>query len=132
MVIPAGWVFSRAVPHGLCRTEDYLNPPSEPRGGFRRLSPDWLQDLQYGIGIDSIDRQIADSTAMCLFNPKADEEELAWRLRKASGSATPNRLIVSYTDQLLGRNGRMVRAIDKIGRGADAFEGKPFFLNVDG
>ena len=53
-------------------------------------------------------------------------------MRKASRSATPNRLIVSYTDQLLGRNGRMVRAIDKIGRGADAFEGKPFFLNVDG
>ena len=71
-------------------------------------------------------------TAMCLFNPKADEEELAWRLRQASGSATPNRLIVSYTDQLLGRNGRMVRAVDKIGRGADAFEGKPFFLDVDG
>ena len=68
---------------------------------------------------------------MCLFNSKADEEELAWRLRKASSSPTPNRLIVSFTDQLLGRNGRMVRAIDRIGRGADAFEGAPFFLSAD-
>ena len=68
-------------------------------------------------------------TAMCLFNPEADEEDLAWRLRKASPSASPNRLIVSFTDAVLGREGRMVRAIDKIGRGADAFEGTPFCIS---
>ena len=68
-------------------------------------------------------------TALCLLKPEADEEELAWHLRHASPSATPNRLIVSFTDALLGRDGRMVRAIDKIGRGADAFEGTPFFLD---
>lgn len=67
-------------------------------------------------------------TALCLFRPKADEEELAWELREASPSATPNRLIVSFTDRLLGRDGRMLRAIEKIGRGADAFEGTPFML----
>ncbi len=68
-------------------------------------------------------------TAMCFFRPEADEEELAWQLREASPSASPNRLIVSFTDAVLGREGRMVRAIDKIGRGADAFEGTPFFLD---
>ncbi|WP_373505776.1 tyrosine phosphatase family protein [Aestuariivirga sp.] len=67
-------------------------------------------------------------TALCLFRPRADEEELAWELRKASPSATPNRLIVSLADDVLGREGRMVRAIEKIGRGADAFEGTPFVL----
>ena len=67
-------------------------------------------------------------TALCMFRPDADEEELAFELRKASPSATPNRLIVSLADEVLGRNGRMVRAIEKIGRGADAFEGTPFVL----
>ena len=67
-------------------------------------------------------------TALCLFRPGADEEELAFELRKASPSATPNRLIVSLADEVLGRNGRMVKAIEKIGRGADAFEGTPFVL----
>jgi predicted protein tyrosine phosphatase len=28
----------------------------------------------------------------------------------------------------MGREGRMVKAIEKIGRGADAFEGVPFVL----
>ena len=67
-------------------------------------------------------------TALCQLRPEADEEELAWELRAASSSATPNRLIVSLADQALGRDGRMVRAIEKIGRGADAFEGIPFML----
>lgn len=68
-------------------------------------------------------------TAMCLLRPKADEEELAWDLREASPSATPNRLIVSHTDRLLGRQGRMLGAIERIGRGENAYEGKPFFLD---
>jgi len=67
-------------------------------------------------------------TALCMFRPQADEEELAFELRHASPSATPNRLIVSLADEVLGRNGRMVRAIEKIGRGADAYEGTPFML----
>jgi len=69
-------------------------------------------------------------TALCLFRPHTDEEELAWELRQASPSATPNRLIVTLTDELLGRQGRMVKAIEKIGRGADAFEGTPFSLKL--
>ncbi len=67
-------------------------------------------------------------TALCLFRPHADEEDLALELRAASASATPNRLIVTYADEVLGRQGRMVKAIEKIGRGADAFEGIPFVL----
>jgi predicted protein tyrosine phosphatase len=69
-------------------------------------------------------------TAMCLFRPGEDEEALALELREASPSATPNRLIVSFTDQLLGRQGRMVRAVEKIGRGAEAFEGVPFRVRI--
>jgi predicted protein tyrosine phosphatase len=68
--------------------------------------------------------------ATCLFAPESDEEDLAQNLRRASPSATPNRLIVQLADAELGRGGRMVRAIDSIGRGADAFEGTPFTLSV--
>lgn len=67
-------------------------------------------------------------SALCLLRPQADEEELALELRAASPSATPNRLIVSFADDVLGRQGRMVRAIERIGRGADAYEGTPFIL----
>jgi len=69
-------------------------------------------------------------TALCLFRPQADEMALAQELRAASPSATPNRLIVSLADEVLGRNGRMVTAVESIGRGADAFEGTPFVLKV--
>ena len=64
-------------------------------------------------------------------SPKRDEQELALTLRSLSPSATPNPRLVAIADGLLGRRGRMVRAIEGIGRGADAFEGVPFGLRVD-
>ena len=67
-------------------------------------------------------------TALCMLRPEMAEERIAKELRRASPSATPNRLIVSHVDKILGREGRMVSAIDRIGRGADAFEGVPFTL----
>jgi predicted protein tyrosine phosphatase len=65
-------------------------------------------------------------TAMCLLKPETDEERLALRLRELSPSASPNRLIVAHADAVLGRGGRMVAAVDAIGRGSDAHEGTPF------
>ena len=67
-------------------------------------------------------------TALCLLRPSTDEEQIAWELREASPSATPNRLIVQLADDVMGRGGRMVRAIEKIGRGEEAYEGMPFVL----
>jgi predicted protein tyrosine phosphatase len=64
-------------------------------------------------------------------NPSRDEEELAWALRARAPSATPNRRIVEIADRLLGRRGRMTRAIAAIGRGQDAYEGTPFVLSLD-
>lgn len=62
--------------------------------------------------------------------PHRDEVELALQLRHASPSATPNARLVAIADKLLGRDGRMVEAIKGIGRGADAFEGEPFLLDI--
>ena len=67
---------------------------------------------------------------LCLNNPDANEATLARILRLASPSATPNQLIVHLADKLLGRNGRMVEAIEGIGRGASAWQGALFSLPV--
>jgi predicted protein tyrosine phosphatase len=63
-------------------------------------------------------------------DPERDAVELAGELRRLSPSATPNRRIVALADELLRRNGDLVRAISVIGRGADAFEGAPFALQL--
>ena len=68
--------------------------------------------------------------AACALGPARDEEAIAIALRLASPSATPNAKLVSLADAVLGRNGRMVAAIERIGRGADAFEGAPFRLDL--
>jgi predicted protein tyrosine phosphatase len=56
------------------------------------------------------------------------ERDIAIELRRRSPSATPNRLMVRLADDLLQRDGRMVEAIDGIGRGAEAREGEPYAL----
>ena len=64
--------------------------------------------------------------AMCLYNPGLDEYRLAQQLRSLSHVATPNRRIVAFADDIMGRRGRMVDAVDAIGRGEDAYEGVIF------
>ncbi|MBO9193649.1 tyrosine phosphatase family protein [Rhizobium sp. 16-449-1b] len=63
--------------------------------------------------------------------PNQSEEALAQRLRAASPYATPNMRIIEIGDQLLGRDGRLVKAIKAIGRGADADGNAPFVLALD-
>ncbi|RUW95051.1 protein tyrosine phosphatase, partial [Mesorhizobium sp. M8A.F.Ca.ET.023.01.1.1] len=63
--------------------------------------------------------------------PTRNELELAQTLRALSPSATPNPRLIAVADTLLERNGRMIEAIESIGRGADAFEGTPFALKID-
>lgn len=62
--------------------------------------------------------------------PDRDEHELAQALRRASPSATPNERLVGIADELLGRQGRMSAAIAAIGRGDEAFEGRPFAFDI--
>lgn len=66
----------------------------------------------------------------CERNPGMTELHIAQRLRAASPMATPNRLMVQIADDLLGRGGRMVDAIDVIGRGDEAAEGIVFELRL--
>jgi predicted protein tyrosine phosphatase len=70
-------------------------------------------------------------TTVCALNPRRDEDSIAQALRRASPTATPNRRIVSIADRLLGRDGRMIAAIETIGRGALTAEAEPFRLDIE-
>jgi len=79
-----------------------------------------------------ISRSTASAFAsVCALNPDRDEASIAHALRRASPTATPNIRIVSLADRLLGRKGRMIAAIETIGRGALASEGTPFRLELE-
>ena len=67
----------------------------------------------------------------CALNPARAELRIAQELRHRSHTASPNRRIVSIADDLLGRNGRMVDAIEAIGPGAAASEAIPFWLELE-
>jgi predicted protein tyrosine phosphatase len=69
--------------------------------------------------------------AACLLNPHRDEVSIARQIRAASPIASPNRLIVSLADQALGREGRMLRALDEMGPGSMMVEGVPFRIDLD-
>jgi len=69
--------------------------------------------------------------AVCALNPRRDEQAIAQALRTASPTATPNIRIVSLADRLLGRQGRMIAAIERIGRGVVAAEAEPFRLDLE-
>lgn len=68
--------------------------------------------------------------ALCAVNPRRTEADIAERLRAASPTATPNSRIVGFGDEILGRQGRMVAAVQSIGRGAMAVEGMPFAIPI--
>jgi len=66
--------------------------------------------------------------SLCALNPEGSEQELAHALRRASPTAYPNRLLVALADEILGRDGRMMSAVEQIGRGRIAEEAEVFAL----
>lgn len=79
-----------------------------------------------------ISRSTASAYAsVCALSPHRNEASIAQALRRASPTATPNIRIVSIADRLLGRDGRMVAAIETIGRGIMTEEATPFRLDLE-
>ena len=70
-------------------------------------------------------------SAYCALRPELDEAAIARQLRQRSPEATPNARIVALADAVLERDGRMVAAVEAIGRGAEAPEGAVFSLDLD-
>jgi predicted protein tyrosine phosphatase len=78
---------------------------------------------------------VSRSTAAALItaatlNPSRPETEIAALIRERSPTATPNLKLVAVADAILGRNGRLLEAAERIGRGQDCFEGVPFRLEI--
>jgi predicted protein tyrosine phosphatase len=65
---------------------------------------------------------------LCTVRPERDEAEMARMLRRASAIATPNGRLIALADRLLERDGRMIAAIEAIGRGETATENVPFAM----
>ena len=70
-------------------------------------------------------------TTVCALNPHRDEIAIARQIRAASPIASPNRLIVRLADKALGREGRMLRALDEMGPGSMTVEGRPFRIDLE-
>jgi predicted protein tyrosine phosphatase len=66
----------------------------------------------------------------CALRPDRDEESFAQEIRLASPTATPNSRLVALADKMLGRSGRMIKAVERIGRGEDCIEGIPFAIDL--
>lgn len=66
--------------------------------------------------------------SLCALNEPGVESQIATAIRRASPTATPNPLMVSIADDLLGRGGRMVDAVRAIGEGKLAVAGAPFAI----
>ena len=68
--------------------------------------------------------------AACMLNPHRDEVSIARQIRAASPIAAPNRLIVALADKALGREGRMLHALDEMGPGSMNVIGRPFRIDL--
>lgn len=76
-----------------------------------------------------ISRSTASAFAIaCDRNPHVDELEIALSMRRASPGAYPNRRIVALADEVLGRRGRMVAAVEAMGGNGFITENTPFDL----
>lgn len=67
----------------------------------------------------------------CALRPAWDEREIASLIRARSPTATPNARLVAVADRILGRNGRMISAIEAISTGEMCYEGTPFHIEID-
>ena len=67
----------------------------------------------------------------CALNPARDEAAIARAIRSSSATAMPNIMLVGHADRILGRQGRMVAAVEALGPGLPALEGEPFRLDLE-
>src|SRR5271154_6917347 len=113
--------------------DGYIIPGEEHIADLIDFVRDW--DRQAPLVVHcfaGISRSTASAFAsVCALNPHRDETSIAQALRQASPTATPNIRIVSLADRLLGRDGRMIAAIETIGRGILTAEAAPFRLDLE-
>ena len=113
--------------------DGYIMPGEEHVADLIRFVRDWDRRAPLVVHCYmGISRSTATAYAtVCALNPRRDEASIAQALRRASPTATPNARIVSLADRLLGRDGRMIAAIETIGRGDLTAEAAPFRLDLE-
>lgn len=67
---------------------------------------------------------------LCKLNPQVSEVEILKRMRDLAPHISPNRLLTAHADDILGRGGRMVDALDAVGPAQVADIGFLFHLPV--
>jgi predicted protein tyrosine phosphatase len=112
--------------------DGYIMPGEEHVAALIRFVRDWDRRAPLVVHcFMGISRSTASAYAsVCALNPQRNEASIAQALRRASPTATPNIRIVSLADRLLGRDGRMVAAIEAIGRGV-MDDPAPFRLDLE-
>jgi len=116
-----------------CPIDGYNHPCEDHVARLMRFVKNWDRSAPMVIHCYAgISRSTASAyAAACALNSGRDEFAIAQDMRRVSRTATPNRLIVSLADHILGRNGRMIAAIESIGPGELAFEADPFSLDLN-
>jgi len=113
--------------------EGYVAPAEEHVGDLLRFVRSWDRVNPLVVHCYAgISRSTAGAfVTACALNPRRDELTIARALRAASHTATPNIRIVRFADRLLGRDGRMVAAVEAIGPGMAAYATEPFRLDIE-
>jgi len=113
--------------------DGYVTPQVEHIERLLAFVREWRRDAPMVIHCYAgISRSTAAAfAAVCALNPGRDERSIAQALRRASQTAFPNPRIVQLADVVLARQGRMVAAVEAIGRGMIAAEGTPFRLDLE-
>ena len=113
--------------------EGYVVPAEAHVGDLLRFVRAWPREAPLVVHCYAgISRSTAGAfVTACALNPKRDEMIIARALRDASPTAMPNMRIVSLADRMLGRNGRMIMAIQSIGPGMAAYASEPFRLDLE-
>jgi len=113
--------------------EGYVVPAEAHVGDLLRFVRAWPREAPLVVHCYAgISRSTAGAfVTACALNPKRDEMIIARALRDASPTAMPNMRIVSLADRMLGRNGRMILAIQSIGPGMAAYASEPFRLDLE-
>jgi len=113
--------------------EGYIAPGDDHLARLLRFAYGWSRSGPLVVHCYAgISRSTAGAYVVaCAVSPERDELSIAKALRRSSATASPNLRIVSIADRMLDRGGRMVGAIETIGRGTIAQEAEPFTLDLD-
>ena len=102
---------------------DGMTAPSEDHvAALINFVADWDRETPIVVHCDDGDgRSMAAALTLLSLDRPGDEVPAARWLRKRATHARPNRLFVSHADAYLGRNGRLIGALDAMGPAQPGF-----------